>query len=368
MARIAFVLDVVYPWVKGGVEITFRLLMSEMAKENEVYCFCLQFEGMKKEFVRGGVHYITVAKASSAELYAKDGTRSIGLARRFAMALPKAIEPYRFDIVYTGSFPYMHLGVLKSYHKKHRCKLIFDVSEVWDAKYWKDYLGLVKGSAAYHYAKKALIGADAYVATSSTASAALVRIGVPNERIIVFTPVIDPRIFKPASRPKRQNTVIYSGRLIKEKRLDLWIDAVAKAHKLNTKIKGLIVGSGPEETVIKKMTNRYPFIKMRKPYSSKTQLYNALGKSMAMLNMSEREGLSVITIESAALGTAPLLPSYTPIPEEVKELSIVRDVEDIPNTIADIASGRIKYRADMKKLERFDVKRTNVVFERLLEL
>ena len=228
MARIAFVLDVVYPWTKGGVEITFRLLMSEIAKENDVYCFCLQFEGMKKEFVRDGVHYVTVAKASSADLYVKDGTRSIELARRFAMALPKAIESYRFDIVYTSSFPYMHLGVLKSYRKKHKCKLIFDVSEVWDAKYWKDYLGLVKGSAAYHYAKKALIGADAYVATSSTASAALVKIGVQNERIIVFTPVINPRIFKPANRPKRQNIVIYSGRLIKEKRLDLWIDAVAE--------------------------------------------------------------------------------------------------------------------------------------------
>ena len=57
---------------------------------------------------------------------------------------------------------------------------------------------------------------------------------------------------------------------------------------------------GTEETDIKKMINRYPFIKMRKPYSSKARLYNAMGKSIAMLNMSEREGLSVITREGAA--------------------------------------------------------------------
>ena len=56
------------------------------------------------------------------------------------------------------------------------------------------------------------------------------------------------------------------------------------------------------------------------------------------------EGLSAIAIESTALGTAPVLPDYTPIPDEVKELSIVRDVEDIPKAIASIASGRVKYK------------------------
>ena len=107
---------------------------------------------------------------------------------------------------------------------------------------------------------------------------------------------------------------------------------------------------------------------MRKPYPSKAQLYSAIGKSIAMLNMSEREGLSVIAIESAALGTAPVLPDYTPIPDEVKELSIVRDADSIPGAIADIASDRIKYKVERKKLERFDVRRIDNAFKRLLAL
>lgn len=61
-----------------------------------------------------------------------------------------------------------------------------------------------------------------------------------------------------------------------------------------------------------------------------------------------------------------MLPSYTPIPEEVKELSIVKDVEYMPQAIADVASGRIKYKAEGKKLERFDVKGVNDAFKRLL--
>ena len=365
MAKIAFVSDVAYPWVRGGMETTHYLEMKELARNNDVYCFCMRFEGMKEEFFKDGIHYVTAGKASSAELYTEKGTRSISLARRFASALPKALGPYRFDLVYANSFPYLHLKAVKAYCRANSSRLALDVAEVWDLKRWKDYLGRVKGIAAYHYARNALKGADAYIANSSSTAKDLESAGIPKDKITVLSPVIDLKTMpKPA---KKQPVVIYAGRLIKEKRLDLWIDAVVKAHRLNPGVNGLIVGLGPEETGIKKMINRYPFIKMRKPYSSKARLYNAMGKSIAMLNMSEREGLSVITIESAALGTAPMLPSYTPIPDEVKELSIVKDVEDIPKTIAEIASGRIKYKVAIEKLERFDVKRVNDAFESMLE-
>ena len=69
---------------------------------------------------------------------------------------------------------------------------------------------------------------------------------------------------------------------------------VAKAHKLNAEIKGVVVGSGPEEAAVKKMIKPYSFIKMKKPYSSKAQLYSTIGKSMAF-------GISstFLTIESS---------------------------------------------------------------------
>ena len=63
-----------------------------------------------------------------------------------------------------------------------------------------------------------------------------------------------------------------------------------------------------------------------------------------------------------------MLPGYTPIPEEVKELSIVKNADDIPKTITGIASGRIKYQADRKKLERFDVNGIGDAFGKLLRL
>jgi glycosyltransferase involved in cell wall biosynthesis len=130
--------------------------------------------------------------------------------------------------------------------------------------------------------------------------------------------------------------------------MNLWVESVAKAHELDHRIKGLIIGSGPEEDEIRELIKKYPFISMKKLYPTKVRLYKMLGSSMCMLNMSEREGLSIITIESAALGTAPVLPDYAPISKEVKELSAVKDVKGISKAIADIVSGTINYKVEGK--------------------
>ncbi|ASI13869.1 glycosyltransferase [Candidatus Mancarchaeum acidiphilum] len=364
MTKIAFVSDVAYPWVKGGMESIQYLEMKNLSEKNDVYCFCLQFEKMKKEFDKEGIHYITVAKASVKDLYTSKGSRSIKLAMKFARALPRAIKDYNFDFIYANTFPYLHLKYVKSYCRSHNCILALDVAEVWDLKRWKGYLGTLKGTAAYRYAKNAIHGADYYVANSSVTASQLNSVGIKPNKIKILSPVLDLKIR--VKKSKRDTSVVYSGRLIKEKRLDLWIDAVAKAHSLNPNIKGIIIGSGPEETHIRDLASSYDFIKMRKPYATKLWLYNELRRSMCFLNMSEREGLSITTIESAFLETPPLLPDYTPIPDEVKEISIVKSLNSIPEAIVDIASGKINYKLDKDKLKKFDITTINPLFERLI--
>ncbi len=364
MKKIAFISDVAYPWLKGGIESIEYSEMKELSKNNKVYCFCMQFDKMKKEFDKDNIHYITVTKASMKELYTSNGSRSMKLAMKFARSLPKVLKNYDFDFIYANTFPYLHLKSVKSYCKSHNCILALDVVEVWSLQQWKDYIGTLKGTAAYHYAINAMRSADYYIANSSATASNLISIGMEKKKIRVLSPVISSEMkLKPL---KKDTTVAYAGRLIKEKRLDLWIDAVSKAHLLNPKINGIIIGNGPEEKHIRNLISSYHFIKMVKPYPSKLQLYNAIRKSMCLLNMSEREGLSVITIESAALGTPPLLPDNTPIPKEVKDLSIVKNIDAIPEAIADLASGKIKYKIDKKKLKRFYIDTINPLFKEIM--
>ncbi|MEM3661853.1 MAG: glycosyltransferase, partial [Candidatus Micrarchaeaceae archaeon] len=239
MAKIAFVSDVAYPWIKGGMESLHYAEMRELSRKHEVYCFSLQFEGMEKEFVKDRIHYVTVAKVHSKELYTPNGSRSIKLARLFAGMIGKTLGKYDFDAIYVNSFPYLHLKTVKAYCKKHRCRLIMDVAEVWPKERWRAYLGSLKGSLAYSYSLASLKGADAYVANSSATAIALERIGIPRSSITVFSPVLDMKLINSVPRRSRTHRVIYAGRLIKEKRLDLWIDAVARAHSLDSSITGL---------------------------------------------------------------------------------------------------------------------------------
>ncbi|MEM3845470.1 MAG: hypothetical protein QXU98_07200, partial [Candidatus Parvarchaeota archaeon] len=90
-----------------------------------------------------------------------------------------------------------------------------------------------------------------------------------------------------------------------------------------------------------------------------------------MLNMSEREGLSITTLESLSLGTPVLLPSYTPIPSEVKGMCVVEDEANIPRKIVEICKSADKkaYLHNLGSLKGYytaDIlKYYGIVFEKL---
>ena len=358
--RIGFVSDVVYPWNKGGVEATEALEMRSLAKRHEVYCFSMQFKGMRKEFVRDRIHYITVANTAKRGIYTEGGTRSINAARLFAEALPEALDMHRLDVLQVNAFPYLHLRASKRYCSRTNCKLVLDVAEVWDRRRWAEYLGTLRGSMAHYYLRlaQALNGADAYIANSSTTKAGLGRLGVSSSKIHVFSPVLSGSIMRSRHSSRRSMNVIVSGRLIKEKRFDMWIEAVAKAHALRGSITGTIMGDGPERAALdarimglhlERCMRVLPFAK------SKAGLYKRIAGSGLLLQTSGREGLSAIVLESLALGTPVLLPSDTPIPDEVKSMCVLSKPEDLPNRIVEIlgSSNRKKYLPSRSALRQF---------------
>ncbi len=350
--RIAFVSDVVFPYTLGGMEATEYQYAKALAKEHEVYFFSLQFEGMEKEFMKDGIHYIGVAKARKAELYNSKGQRSIRLAMLFAKSLIPAMRNYEFDVVIANSFPILHLNALKHSIK---CPLVLDVAEVWSLEQWRSYLGFAKGLIAYLYAMHAIKGADFYIANSSTTKALLEKAGIEPSKIGVFSPIV---LMVKQFHEKKKPVVAYAGRLIPEKRLDKWIDAVEAAHKLYPKAKGLIIGSGPLLKELKKRiaNEKASYIRIIKPVP-REKLYEVLASSSILLNMSEREGLSATSIESIAVGTPVVLPAYTPIPEEVKKMCNVVAEEKIPGMLAEIlkSKDKQKYIKHKEQLKLFSI-------------
>lgn len=343
--KIAFAYDVPYPWHKGGIEKILSIESAELAKRNEVHFFTLKWPGMRNEFTREKVHYHAYSSSSIEKAY-KNGRRSIGNAIVFALSLFHLFS-YDFDVLVIDQFPYLHIPVAWLFCRIKGCKLVMKVAEVWDRDYWIKYTNPIIGNLAYWFSKAWAKSADFYIVNSDdTKEKFKLFANKESNKILVFSPVLDEKIITAAAKKKRKIAdVIFAGRLIKEKRLDKWVDAVSKAHKIDNKITGAIIGDGIEMKSIKsyiKKANATKFISMLGRMESTAELYEAIAGSNVMLNMSEREGLSIISLESIALGTPVLLPKYTPIPKEVTEMCIVQEEKRIPETILEICSSKDK--------------------------
>ncbi len=354
--RIAFVSDSVYPWNFGGLETLARAEADELAKRHDLHFFSLRWPGMRAEFRKDRITYHTFHDIDHSRFY-RHNRRSIREAVVFAVGMFRIFR-YRFDVIQSNQFPILQLPVLKLYCLLTGCKLIVDVHEVWDLAYWTTYLGGFMGRLADTYANWALRMADHYIANSSITERNLQKLGLGKDKITVFAPTIDYRKITAIKGVKGKREIIFAGRLIKEKRLDKWLEVFAKTAGI-TRATGVIIGDGPERKGIEAMVRKMKLdriVKVRGFYSgaNKPALFRRMKEAALFLHMSEREGLSTVALESIALGTPVLLPSYTTIPRDVKDMCMVATEAQLPRMAARILEGPKKdYIMNRDRIKRF---------------
>ena len=367
--RIAFVYDIPYPWHKGGIEHILDIESRELAKKHDVHFFTMRWPGMKSEFVHQNVSYHAFGSITEEGAY-KHGRRAIREAIMFSMYVNELYK-YDFDVVITNAFPVLHLPVIKSYCRLKNAKLILKVDEVWDRDYWRSYLGPIVGDSANFYANLMIRSSAAlYVANSATTADRLRKLGIGKGRISVFAPVLDDSGMKSIrkSAGRRRNRIIFSGRLIKEKRVDKWLGIVGLVLGRNRNAEALLVGEGIErQRLLRKMDELGLKGKVTvKPFfKDKKDLYTAIARSKVLLHMGEREGLSIITLESLALGTPVVLPDYSPIPKEVRDMCIVEKEKDIPSRILRIMSRESTPVRNSGNLEMFSTSNVIPFYDRM---
>jgi len=112
--------------------------------------------------------------------------------------------------------------------------------------------GVLDLEDAGHWGRLSLRAPTALVTNSHAAQRAATRLGINSARIHVVANVIDPSAFdrSGAAQHSADNTaetvVILVGQLIKAKRVDRFLDALALARRSTPKLKGAVVGAGPE--------------------------------------------------------------------------------------------------------------------------
>lgn len=239
--KIAFVYDVIYPYVKGGVERrVWELAVRLVKKGHEVHIFGMKYWEGDDLLIREGVilHGVCPAKP----LYA-NGRRTIGVAVRFSVRLLPHLARDRFDVIDCQQFPYIPCFSAKVVALIQRTPLVITWHEFW-GDYWYTYLGFsgVFGKGIERFASRL----SAYrVAVSRTTSDALAGIGGTPTITIIPNGIDSGRIATVRPAPEKTD-IIFVGRLIREKHADLLIRAFTLISADQPALVLRIIGEGPE--------------------------------------------------------------------------------------------------------------------------
>ncbi|MEM3212330.1 MAG: glycosyltransferase, partial [Candidatus Micrarchaeaceae archaeon] len=112
-------------------------------------------------------------------------------------------------------------------------------------------------------------------------------------------------------------------------------------------------------------------VNFRKSIGS-ASLYRELCTSKGLIMPSEREGLSLITVEALALGVPVIIVKSSMLPRELKALCIESKDDDLGATLNDVANNYDKYARRYAKLvpyvlKRFSNESAEAVYEKALK-
>ena len=298
--KIAFVYDVIYPYVKGGVEKRLWELASRLThRGHEVHLFGMKFWEGENILIREGVFLHGVCPAQ--KLYA-GGRRTIWQAPYFSIYLISPLLKEKFDIIDCQQFPYFSCFSTKLASVIKKTHLVITWHEVW-GDYWYEYLGW-KGFVGKTTEQLVARLTSDNIAVSKTTAKNLKNLGLCHEITIIPNGIDLTRIRSISPSPESWD-IIFVGRLIKEKHADLLIHAVTLLQHENPDLRVVIIGEGPEYRKINNLIIDKKFftpIRVFGFYQNHDDLIAQLKSSKVFVLPSTREGFGITALEALACG------------------------------------------------------------------
>jgi len=298
--KIAFVYDVIYPYVKGGVEKRVWELATRLTtRGHEVHLFGMKSWDGEDDLVCGGVFLHGVCPVQ--KLYF-GGRRAFWQPLYFSIRLIPTLLNERFDLIDCQQFPYFSCFSSGFFSKLKKIPLVITWHEVW-GDYWYEYLGW-KGFIGKITERLVTRLTSENVAVSKTTAKNLYRLGI-RYKIAIIPNGIDLRKVSSILPSSESSDIIFVGRLIKEKHADLLIHAIELLMPKNPNLRVLLIGEGPEYANIKNLIDCKKFnnsIHLAEFYNDHDDLIAQLKSSKVFVLPSTREGFGITALEALACG------------------------------------------------------------------
>jgi glycosyltransferase involved in cell wall biosynthesis len=234
------------------------------------------------------------------------GSRLLGIALLFPMALREAIKEDYDLIVSFSLFPYglyaialgsvtrtpTHLGILGA-----------DLD--------------VHAHASYRWLPRAAFRRfDSISVLGSEHRSQLAKYGVSTEDIFILTNAIDTDVYSPAITGDQSTfNFVWSGRLSREKNPLLFVEAIHELQKRGHEVTAVILGKGELESRLEETIEKFGLSHIITHPGWVEEPAEYYAKSQIFVLTSNREALGLSLIESMAMGLACIAPSVGNIPD-----------------------------------------------------
>ena len=300
--KIAFVYDAIYPYVKGGAERRYYEIAKRLALRGyEVHLYGMKLWNGPDTVRKDGVYLHGICEA--IPVYTRAGRRSIWQAMYFGIHCLKLIKE-DFDVVDCCGFPYFSLFACKLVSLIKRKKLHSTWLEVWGKDYWRQYLGRL-GSVASAVERLSARIPDEIISISDLTTARLI------DELHVTAPVrtipigADLEEISKVERAALESDVIYVGRLMDFKNIDVLVRAIGVVKATKPDVLCRILGDGPERESLIALVERLDlrsnidFVGFKE---TSQEVYALMKASKVFALPSMREGFGIVAVEANACG------------------------------------------------------------------
>lgn len=301
--RIAFLYDCIYPFRIGGVEHRVWEISRRMVQRgHEVHLLGMKFWEGPDVIGREGVVIHGVCPAPGLPDLYTGGRRAILPAFRYSASLLRPLLNGRFDVIDAQHFPYLHCFPAAAVARATGASLVITWHEVWD-RYWSEYLG----AAGFlgRCVERAVARIPAHLtAVSATTRDQLRRIQV-TKPVTIIPNGIDARFLASVAPSSGAWDLIFAGRLIPEKRVDLLLEAVAIIRPDYPALSVLVLGDGPERERLEQQAEELGIsgnLAFRDFTRDPAEFAGILKSGKVFVSPSVREGFGMTALEAMGCG------------------------------------------------------------------
>jgi glycosyltransferase involved in cell wall biosynthesis len=306
--RVAIAYDCLFPFTTGGGERLYRSYannLDELGWQVD-YVTAVQWDGD----IPSETQFTVVPISPPLDRYDAEGVRRNGPAVAFALRLFTYLLRRRrsYDAVIVGALPVLNVFAARAALIGTSTKLVADYLEVWGRAQWVQYAGIAWGNVAWALQRVAVIITPIATCHSQLTARQLRKEGL-RAPLLVSPGLIDAEVDVRPHAPHTPPYVIYAGRHIADKRVEVLPAAVARARLRVPDLELIILGMGPTSSAVSDAVRAVGGERwVRMPgFVAENDLASLIGGATMLINPSRREGYGLVVVEASAHGTPVLL-------------------------------------------------------------